>query len=435
MKISNVLWRAMLVAATAGAAWTPLQAQSVQHYLILARANKTDAALLQAVAAAGGTVTRALPAIGVVLADSSNANFAAAMAANSAIQNVALDTEVQWISGEQAVDADPVLQALTVDSSEPFGHYQWNLAQIGADKAAKAGEQGQGAVVAVLDSGIAYDHPDLQANIDLAHSISLVQGEDLYPPPGFNHGTHVAGIIAAAINGIGVQGVAPKATIVAVKVLSAKGSGTFGTAIAGMEYATSLGVDVINMSLGATFDRKNAGGGNSGILISALNRAVDHATAAGVLVVSAAGNEAVDLNSRLWSSPAQSGNGMAVAATGPVGLTNFDRAASYTNYGQSVISVAAPGGDSTLYPAANYYLDMVLSPGGAGGKYYFASGTSMAAPHVSGLAALLVGKYGHVGAAQLRRMIENSAVDILKPGADPYSGHGRIDALRALGLQ
>jgi subtilisin family serine protease len=186
------------------------------------------------------------------------------------------------------------------------------------------------------------------------------------------------------------------------------------------------------MSLGATFDVAQGGKNNQGLgtLLSALNRAVNHATANGVLMVSAAGNDAVNLNSSIMSIPAQSGNGLAISATGPYCQTDFDRFASYSNYGQSVISLAAPGGGIDC-PLPTYYLDFVLSD--SKGAYFFAAGTSMATPHVSGVAALIVGKFGHIGPAAIKTILQNTADDLYKPGADPYSGKGRVNAQAALG--
>jgi len=421
--------------------------------------------------ALGSSVIAQYDAIGVVVAQSSDPNFSTQAAALPGVQSVTEDQELQWISpNETVVQADnaiddsavpsPDASALPPANRETFSAVQWNLHQIHADQTAANGDRGNGvtrARVAILDTGIVASHIDIAANLNTSLSVSFVPTEPsfVFPSNGkFSHGTHVAGIVAAPINGIGTQGVAPNAELVSVKVLKDSGSGSFASLIAGIEYASGpmVHADVINMSLGTTFLRNTAGG--AGSLLSALNRAINHAAAQGTLVVSAAGNNGLDLNGILFEIPAQSGNGMAVSATGPVGFgpfgfnppAVFDRLASYSNFGQSVINIAAPGGDALYTPQSQvckvgviaapcFVFDFVLSPGGKNGSsnlYFFAIGTSMATPHVSGLAALIVGKFGHMNPSQLRTLIEQSADSFSGPGGTAVFGKGRINALAAL---
>lgn len=428
----------------------------------------------------GTDVTANLEEMGLVLASSADPNFAARVAQLKDVQWVSEDQMVQWLDpNEKNVAAEgtplpgPAYSTANVDRFVPL---QWYLRQVHADQTAAMNIRGNSKVrarVAVIDQGMVLSHPDLAPNVNVALSTSFVPGEGVNPPANgtFNHGTHVGGIIAAAINNLGTQGVAPEAELVAVKVLSAStGSGSFSWIIQGIDYASGPQVhaDIINMSLGAFLNVKpDAPGYNKGGwggLFSALNRAVNAATQRGTLVISAAGNDGTNLNSSYKQIPAQSGNGMAVAALGPIGWgingdpSAWNTPAYYSNYGQSAVNVSAPGGNDMLWgtPEGNapctvavnpapstvttacWVFDMVMSPAawlevspGVYNYYYsWADGTSMATPVVSGIAALIVGENGHMKPAQLKSLLEKTSVPIWQT---PVFGKGRVDALKAVG--
>jgi len=416
------------------------------------------------VAAAGGQLQRNLSDIGVATAVSDDPDFAARASKISGVASVDVDQMVQWVKPEavsELVNAEAIGQpSEAVDhvfgGDETFFNAQWNVQAMHAPAAWAAGYIGTGARVAVIDGGINANHIDLVGRIDVPRSASFVTGftfdQDVGNAGTFRHATHVAGIIAASDNAIGTIGIAPGATIIAIKALH-NGSGSFAAIIAAIEYASApiseggAGANIINMSLGATFAR-DANDGSSH-LMAAVSRATSHARQRGVLVIAAAGNEGVDMDhaAHVVSIPAQSVGVLSIAATAPVGFalgaTNFTRSASYTNIGQSFVSFAAPGGDGALTGTAVCAIpriptgflvapcstfDFVLSPGAGTNGYFFAAGTSMASPAAAGVAALIWGKNGPMSPAQLEARLRESAIDVGKPGNDDQSGGGFLDA-------
>jgi subtilisin family serine protease len=424
-------------------------------YLILGKGNKLPADLATRVSQAGGALTLSIGAIGVATATSSSADFEAKASAIAGVEGVAQDRMIQWID-----PTERVIEAQDLGSDETFYNTQWAPKAIHAPEAWDLGARGAGVRVAVIDGGLNNRHIDLDGSVDSARSRSFVTGfafnQDV---AGFSHATHVAGIIAAQDDAVGTIGIAPSATIIGVKVLH-NGSGSFAAVIAGIVYASTpisqggAGADIINMSLGAGFDRQGPGAAH---LANALSRATTYAYQQGTTVIAAAGNSGIDIDhtNNLIFVPAQSANVIAVSALGPVGFalgaTNFDRPASYTNFGQSAISLAAPGGDFVLpgsalctlpriptgtVTTACWVFDMVMSPGSIGpvnNVYFWAAGTSMAAPHVAGVAALIIGKNGGpMHPTQVEAALRASADDLGKPGNDDFYGRGRVNALRAV---
>ena len=454
-----------------------------KSYLINFTGTQLPADVATQVAAAGGTITSRFDQIGVAVASSNDPDFSTRAAKIRGVATVDEDPEVQWVNPDRFVEAGEVGEEVSVEPAATFGNaetfrrVQWAPDAVHAPEAWDAGARGSGARVAVLDGGIRDTHIDIAPRLDVARSVSFVPGQpfnnDLRRNAAgacilndtFWHGTHVAGIIAAPAStgtptpNLGTVGIAPDATIIGVKVLHC-GSGSFGQVIAGIMYAATPiaegggGADIINMSLGALFPRQGRGAAQ---LAVALGKATTYAYQRGVTVIAALGNDENDMDhtANVVQLPAMSPHVIAVSATGPLdfahGATNYDRPASYTNFGQSAVTFAGPGGDFALpgseictfqrNPSGSsqqfcWALDMVMAPCRGSGTsistYCWAAGTSMASPAVAGVAALIIGQHGRVGPAEIERRLRQSADDLGKPGNDDFYGRGRVNALRAI---
>ncbi len=432
-------------------------------YVVTFQATSLPPGLGKQIADAGGTLMDAIPEIGVAMAVSASPNFVQYASKIPGVKSVVLDISIQWTPSPVDVSTVPALES-NIGSDEGFFAYQWGPVAIHAPEAWDVGARGTGVRVAIVDGGISNNHIDIQPNLDVLASKSFVPGQPYNFDTGtFWHATHVAGIVAAADNAIGTIGIAPKATLIGVKVLH-NGSGPFSRISAGIVYAArDAGAQVINLSLGAMFPRSgfwsDPGTPNDpsddtwvsardlSELIVSLQRALNYAYQLGATIIASAGNDALDADhtANKIVIPAMLEHVIAVSATGPVGFavggTDFDSPASYTNYGQSLVDFAAPGGDYRLYQPNGpwyWYLDMVLSPSyvvGTTNYYSWASGTSMAAPHVAGVVALMIEANGSsMHPAQVLAVLRKSADDLGKPGNDDFYGGGRVNAYRAVML-
>ena len=298
-----------------------------------------------------------------------------------------------------------VAAAPAVAASDPLRPQQWGLDLIESD-AAHSASTGAGATVAVVDSGAAFGHADLAGRLVAGHD--FVDGDDK-PDDGNGHGTHVTGIVAAdAGNGVGVEGVAPSARVLVVRVLDNNGAGSDQDIADGIDYARTHGAEVINLSLGEDIPL-------SLLIGSATGDAIDRAVAAGIVVVAAAGNSSFPF----CDQPSSGAGGFLC-----VGAVDRDRTkSSYSNYGQG-LAVVAPGGDGCGTPSCD-----ILSTW-FDGAYAALAGTSMAAPHVSGVAALLVA-CGVRGQAAVQRIVD-TATDLGPPGPDGDYGAGLVNARAAV---
>ncbi|MDX6643020.1 MAG: thermitase [Solirubrobacteraceae bacterium] len=287
--------------------------------------------------------------------------------------------------------------------NDPLRSRQWGLDMIEAD-AAHATSTGAGATVAVIDTGAQLEHPDLAGRLIPGYDYI---DQDGTPQDGEGHGTHVTGIIAAdADNGIGVDSVAPGAKVLVIRVLDSNGNGTVDDVSAAVDYATGRGVDVINLSLGSELPLSGSDPG----LDAALNRALDR----GNVVAAAAGNNGQPVSEQ----PSGQGRLLCVGSVDRRGSRSF-----FSDYGNG-LGLTAPGG-STL-PFADEDILSTYPPS----SYAELAGTSQAAPHVAGVAALLA-SLGVRGQAATQRILA-TARDAGSPGPDSTYGAGIVNARAAV---
>ncbi|MDP4015183.1 MAG: S8 family serine peptidase [Candidatus Nanopelagicales bacterium] len=291
------------------------------------------------------------------------------------------------------------LPGLRAKGTKPYAARQWNLAAVRA-RVAWRKTRGKGPRVAVIDTGVDASHPDLRGR--LLPQINIVRGRKVkghWAGDFMGHGTHVAGIIGADLNGIGITGVAHKAKILPVRVFTKKGYATSASVAKGIILSVRRGVEVINLSLGSDYAS------------SAVRSAVAYATRHGVTVVAAAGNEAQTGNSA--SYPAAFPDVLAVSAFGPSGRWSY-----WSNHGD-YIDFTAPG--ERIYSTV------------PGGRYAAMEGTSMAAPHVSAAATLVRSANRGLSRRDVEEILTATAKDdTSKDGWDEFFGHGLVRAGKAV---
>ncbi|MFE0103019.1 S8 family serine peptidase [Streptomyces sp. NPDC059009] len=466
-------------AATAAPAGAPARATAADAdapklaYVVNTRPDhRTVEYVKKAIAKADGTVVATYPKIGVIVAHSANPDFGKRIRDVRGVQSAGATRTAPLTAAGTTQDGAPEYvskaraKALNAKSAaqgggsaadaEPMEADQWDLRAIGADKAAAINPGSKKVTVGVIDTGVDDTHPDLAPNFSPSQSASCVGGKADTSSGAWRpakkehyHGTHVAGEIAAARNGVGVAGVAPGVKVAGIRVADPATELFYPeSVVCAFVFAADHGVEVTNSSYYVDPWLYNCmDDPDQRAIVDAVNRAQLYAQKKGTLNLASAGNSNHDLDSdaivddsspddstpvprtidphKCFDVPTQLPGVATISATGVKGAKSY-----YSSYGNGVVDVAAPGGDR------KYQIPDTPSKNGGilstmpGGEYAYLQGTSMASPHAAGVAALLKSTHPKAGPAQLQRMLKSQADNPGCPTA-PYDpdGDGKVDAV------
>jgi lantibiotic leader peptide-processing serine protease len=430
-----------------------------------------------AVASAGGRLVQAFPAIGVAVARSTQVDFRRSLATHREVAAVAETSQAGLAALAVSVPdrklPGPRVPRGPATQDEPLAEMQWNMDQIHAAEARRITRGRKSVVVGVFDSGIDDTLEDLKGQVDPGRSVTCIGGQENTDPESWahdviGHGSHVAGIIAAKQNGVGIVGVAPGASLAAVK-LTEDGLVYPEAFICGLNWAGAHGFDVVNASVFVDpwYYTCRRDPEQRAIWI-AVQRAVQYAQRRGVAIIASTGNENQDLAhptvdpfSPTDGTPSEREISNAcellpVELDGVIGVSGLGgdrKLAFYSNYGLGVVDVTAPGGDlhvpmpgnasgqivsdipaySLYYQAAQQWNGRIgincsdgldpndpnSDPSSCAETYALLQGTSLAAPHVAGVAALVISRFGNLRPRELFGMLRRRAIPQACP-ENPY---------------
>lgn len=495
----TLIMMAVMAGVTPAGASPALQqrfsAGTTQTYVVLYKLQSVSSDAAKVITNAGGTLVYSYNQIGVVIARSNNTYFRSNLLLDKRVDGASATTNFSSQLNDNLNTDDnssPLPDSTPATTSDSLTGLQWDMVQIHTPEAHAITGGSPSITVGDIDTGLDYTHPDLAPNVDFANSVSCVSGAPDTNPAAWmddnGHGTHTAGTIAAASNGIGIVGVAPNVKIAGIKAGNAAGFFFPESVVCAFMWAGTHHINVTNNSYFADpwlFNCKNDA--DQRAIWKAERRAISFAISKGVVVVAAEGNQADDLAHPTQDAtspddtnpvlrqiandcavvPVEVAGVVGVTANGNLGLKSF-----YSSYGVGSVSVVAPGGDSILQRTAASPNGRVLSTWPAsliniscaasrrvidasGATYCYQQGTSMASPHVAGVAALIMSQ-GTANPGAVTAKLQNTADKIACPldlsiysffpavdnGApqvcqgdldyNSFNGHGQVNALSAV---